>query len=83
MAKRGSIRGTTLRARPLDEKTVIMERVRTDAWPWVLRGDFRPLIDSRFPLEQAADAHRRMESSAHTGKIVLTVTPGAGTTRTE
>ncbi|WP_157155658.1 NAD(P)H-quinone oxidoreductase [Diaminobutyricimonas sp. LJ205] len=73
MAKRGSITATTLRARPLEEKATIMQQVRTDAWPWALRGELRPLIDSRFPLEQAAEAHRRLEASAHIGKIVLTV----------
>ncbi|WP_167140455.1 NAD(P)H-quinone oxidoreductase [Diaminobutyricimonas sp. TR449] len=73
MAKRGSITATTLRARPLEEKATIMQQVRTDAWPWALSGELRPLIDSRFPLEQAAEAHRRLEASAHIGKIVLTV----------
>jgi putative PIG3 family NAD(P)H quinone oxidoreductase len=76
MAKRGSISAATLRARPLEEKATIMQAVRTDAWPWVLSGELRPLVDSRFPIEQAAEAHRRMESSAHTGKIVLTVPIG-------
>ncbi|MET1042859.1 MAG: NAD(P)H-quinone oxidoreductase [Microbacteriaceae bacterium] len=73
MAKRGSITATTLRARPIEEKIAIMQRVRTDAWPWVESGQLRPLIDSRFPLEQAAEAHRRLEASDHVGKIVLTV----------
>ncbi|WP_167043632.1 NAD(P)H-quinone oxidoreductase [Salinibacterium sp. ZJ454] len=73
MAKRGSITATTLRARPLHERAAIMRRLRTDAWPWVEQGEFRPLIDSQVPIEQAAEAHRRLESSAHVGKIVLTI----------
>lgn len=71
MQKRGRIHGTTLRARPLDEKAAIIDAVREHAWPWIDRGALRPVIDSRIPFAEAADAHRRMESSAHTGKILL------------
>ena len=71
MQKRGRYWGTTLRTRPFEEKAAIMRAVRTDAWPWVESGAFRPVIDSRFPFSSAADAHRRLESSAHVGKILL------------
>jgi len=71
MLKRGKYWGTTLRTRPFEEKAAIMRAVRTDAWPWVESGAFRPVIDSRFPFSSAADAHRRLESSAHVGKILL------------
>jgi putative PIG3 family NAD(P)H quinone oxidoreductase len=71
MAKRGRIWATTLRSRPFEEKAEIMQAVRTDAWPWVASGAFRPVIDSTFSFADAADAHRRMESSEHVGKILL------------
>jgi putative PIG3 family NAD(P)H quinone oxidoreductase len=71
MAKRGRVWATTLRARPIEEKAAIMQAVRTDAWPWVSSGAFRPVIDGRFSFADAADAHRRMESSEHVGKILL------------
>lgn len=71
MQKRGRYWGTTLRSRPLGEKAAIMRGLLTDVWPWVESGEFRAVIDSRFPFESAADAHRRMESSAHVGKILL------------
>ncbi len=71
MQKRGRYWGTTLRARPFEEKAAIIRALRTDVWPWLESGAFRPVIDSRFSFEQAADAHRRMEASAHVGKILL------------
>jgi putative PIG3 family NAD(P)H quinone oxidoreductase len=71
MAKRGRIWGTTLRYRPFEEKAAIVQAVRADALPWVESGAFRPVIDSRFSFADAADAHRRMESSEHVGKILL------------
>lgn len=71
MQKRGRIHGTTLRARPHDEKVAIMREVREHVWPWFADGSVTPVIDSRMPLADAADAHRRMEASAHTGKILL------------
>ncbi|TFB46990.1 NAD(P)H-quinone oxidoreductase [Cryobacterium tagatosivorans] len=71
MQKRGRYWGTTLRARPFEEKAAIIRGIRTDVWPWVESGAFRPVIDSRFPFSSAADAHRLLESSAHVGKILL------------
>ena len=72
MQKRGRYWGTTLRARPFEQKAAIMQALRTDVWPWLESGRFRPVIDSRFPFEAVADAHRRLEASAHVGKILLT-----------
>ncbi|WP_403020740.1 NAD(P)H-quinone oxidoreductase [Salinibacterium sp. GXW1014] len=72
MVKRGRIWGTTLRARPLEQKLAIVAGVREHVWPWVVEGRLRPLVDSTFPFAEVADAHRRMEGSAHTGKILLT-----------
>ncbi|MEC5148554.1 NAD(P)H-quinone oxidoreductase [Cryobacterium sp. GrIS_2_6] len=71
MQKRGRYWGTTLRARPFAEKAAIIRALRTDAWPWLESGAFSPVIDSRYPFSEAASAHRRMEASAHVGKIVL------------
>ncbi|MBW8871870.1 MAG: NAD(P)H-quinone oxidoreductase [Leifsonia sp.] len=73
MRKRGSIHATTLRARPLAERVAIIAAVRENVWPLLAEGRVRPVIDSVFPLEDAAAAHRRMESSAHRGKILLRV----------
>lgn len=73
MRKRASIHGTTLRARPLAERVAIIAAVRANVWPLLADGRVRPVIDSVFPLEDAAAAHRRMESSAHRGKILLRV----------
>lgn len=73
LAKRLTLTGATLRARPLGYK----ERLRNDllqkAWPLVYKGKVRPVVDSLFPLAKASDAHRRMEGGTHAGKIVLTV----------
>ncbi|MDJ0322409.1 NAD(P)H-quinone oxidoreductase [Cryobacterium sp. PH31-AA6] len=71
MQKRGRYWGTTLRARPFVEKAAIIRALKTDVWPWLESGAFRPVIDSRFSFAEAADAHRRMEASGHVGKILL------------
>lgn len=73
MTKRLTITGSTLRARSVAEKGRIAAAVRATVWPLVEQGAVRPVMHAAFPLEQAAEAHRLMESSAHIGKIVLTV----------
>jgi putative PIG3 family NAD(P)H quinone oxidoreductase len=73
MSKRARIHGTTLRARPLEERRAIVAAVREQAWPLVERGDVRVFLDSAYPLDFAATAHRRMESGEHSGKILLAV----------
>ena len=55
------------------EKAAIAEALRERVWPLIAAGRCKPVVDSTFPLAEAAAAHRRMESSAHFGKIVLTV----------
>jgi len=72
MAKRGSVASTGLRARPVAQKTAIVDQVRTHVWPMVEAGAVAPIVDRTFPIEQVADAHRLMESSTHIGKILLT-----------
>lgn len=68
-----TVTGSTLRARPVAEKTRLLSQVRAHVWPLIETGAFRPVIDSVWPLDDAADAHRHMEASRHTGKIVLRV----------
>ena len=71
MQKWGSIHGTTLRARPVGEKDRIMREVAENVWPYVEAGHVVPVVDRRFALSEAAQAHERMESSAHIGKLLL------------
>ncbi|HET7279589.1 MAG TPA: NAD(P)H-quinone oxidoreductase [Dermatophilaceae bacterium] len=73
MAKRAAVISTSLRARPAAEKATIVAAVREHVWPLVESGRIRPVVHARYPLAQAADAHRAMESSGHIGKILLTV----------
>lgn len=71
MRKRASVLASTLRARPLAEKTAIVSAVRDEVWPFVASGQVRPVIDQVLPLAEAAAAHRRLEEGGHIGKIVL------------
>lgn len=73
MVKRLTWTGSTLRARPDEFKARLAAEVRRHVWPLVESGQVRPVIDRTFPLAAAAEAHRRMESSEHVGKIVLTI----------
>jgi putative PIG3 family NAD(P)H quinone oxidoreductase len=72
LSKRAAVIATSLRARPLAEKAAIVAAVREHVWPLVESGAVRPIIHSRHPLDDAADAHREMEASTHIGKILLT-----------
>lgn len=78
MLKRVTLTGSTLRARPLDVKARIARALDEKVWPLLESGTVRPVIDSRFPLDEAAGAHARMESNAHIGKIVLLTGTPAG-----
>ncbi len=71
MRKRAAIVATTLRARPVAEKTAICRAVTEHVWPLVADGSIKPIVDTTMPLARAAEAHRRMESGGHTGKILL------------
>lgn len=71
MLKRLTLTGSTLRARTNDVKGAIARAVEKNVWPLVASGKMRPVMDSSFPLAEASEAHRRMESSQHIGKIVL------------
>ncbi|MGO4334926.1 NAD(P)H-quinone oxidoreductase [Labrys sp. KB_33_2] len=73
MTKRLSHMGSTLRAQSVAAKAAIAAAVEEHAWPLLAQGRCRPLIHAVFPLSEAAKAHALMESSSHSGKIVLTV----------
>jgi len=73
LRRRLTITGSTLRPRPVEFKGRVAKSLREKVWPLVEAGKIKPVIYRTFPLEQAADAHRLMESSQHIGKIVLTV----------
>lgn len=73
MVKRLVHTGSTLRPRSVADKAAMVSAIVAKVLPLLNEGRIKPLIDSTFPLEKAADAHRRMETSAHIGKIVLTV----------
>jgi NADPH2:quinone reductase len=73
IAKRLIITGSTLRSRSVEEKTVLRDGVEKNLWPLLQEGKIRPILDSVFPMEDVANAHERMQSSVHIGKIVLQV----------
>jgi putative PIG3 family NAD(P)H quinone oxidoreductase len=73
MLKRLTHTGSTLRARAIGDKAAIARGLEEHVLPLIAQGRVRPVIDSTFPLAQAGAAHRRMETSAHIGKIVLTL----------
>jgi putative PIG3 family NAD(P)H quinone oxidoreductase len=72
MMKRIVLTGSTLRARPADEKARLIAAVEATVWPWLASGALRLPVEATFPLERAAEAHRRLEGGDHVGKIVLT-----------
>jgi putative PIG3 family NAD(P)H quinone oxidoreductase len=73
MVKRLTHTGSTLRPRTNADKAAMVAAIEAKVMPLLHEGRVKPLMDSSFPLEKAADAHRRMETSAHIGKIVLAV----------
>jgi NADPH2:quinone reductase len=73
MSKRLVHTGSTLRPRSVAEKAEIIDALQAKVWPLLAAGRCRPLIDSTFPLAEAAAAHQRIENADHVGKIVLTL----------
>ena len=73
MQKRLTLTGSTLRGRSVAEKAVIAAVLEAKVWPFLAEGKCKPVIFKTFPLAQAVDAHRLMESSEHIGKIVLKI----------
>jgi NADPH:quinone reductase-like Zn-dependent oxidoreductase len=74
MMKRLTLTGSTLRARSLSFKSLVADEITRTLWPHVEAGRLKPVIDSVFPLSDAAGAHALMDSGAHVGKIVLDMT---------
>ena len=73
MTRRLTVTGSTMRPRSTAQKGEIAQALRDKVWPLLDQGQCAPVIHAQFPLEQAAAAHALMESSAHIGKIMLTV----------
>ena len=71
LSKRITWIGTTLRARPLERKLALSQRFIDEVLPLFDTGQLRPVIDSRYPFEQIADAHRHIEANANVGKILV------------
>jgi NADPH2:quinone reductase len=69
--KRLTLTGSTLRPRKVEEKGAIARALLDNVWPLVEAGVVAPVIHATFPLKQAAEAHRLMESGRHIGKLVL------------
>ena len=73
MLRRLTVTGSTLRPRSVEQKAAIAHALHAKVWPLLAAGTVRPVVHARFPLADAAGAHRLMESSEHVGKIVLAV----------
>lgn len=73
MLRRLIITGATLRPRRVEEKGAIAKALRRSIWPQIENGNISPVVFATFPLAQASEAHRLMESGTHIGKIVLEV----------
>lgn len=73
MLKRVTLTGSTLRPRTMEVKGRLAQGLQEQVWPLLASGQIKPVIDSTFPLAAASEAHRRMETNAHIGKIILTI----------
>jgi putative PIG3 family NAD(P)H quinone oxidoreductase len=73
MRRRLTLTGSTLRPRPVEFKAMVASEIAHTVWPYVESGRLRPVVDSVFPLDRAAEAHARMEAGEHVGKIVLEI----------
>lgn len=73
LGKRGTIHAMSLRSRPVEQKSRIVDEVRAEVWPLLASGAVRPIIDTRFPLADAAAAHEYLDSGSHLGKVLLDV----------
>jgi NADPH:quinone reductase len=71
LRKRLTVRGTTLRMRPLEEKLQAARLLERNLAPLLALGTLKPIVDKTFPLEQAAQAHQYLEANANFGKVVL------------
>ena len=71
LVKRGTVTATSLRGRPAAQKAAICAQVRDRVWPMLADGRIRPLPETRFPIADVAEAHRRLASGENTGKVLL------------
>jgi NADPH2:quinone reductase len=76
MMRRLTLTGSTLRGQPPEAKARMAKAIEERVWPLIAQGKFKPVMDSTFMLEQAADAHRRIDAADHIGKIVLITASG-------
>jgi NADPH:quinone reductase len=74
MRRRLTLTGSTLRPRSVEFKTMVADEILRTVWPYTEGGRLKPVIDSVFPLAEVTEAHARMETGGHVGKIVLEVT---------
>ncbi len=72
LGKRASVHATSLRSRPLEEKTAICRAVVADLWPLIAAGTVRPVVHATLPMSQVAEAHRLISEGEHVGKVLLT-----------
>ena len=73
LGKRLRIVGSTLRARPVEEKIAITRRFAAEIWPKLLDGRLRPVIDTIFPIEEAQAAHEYVRANRNIGKVILAI----------
>ena len=71
--KRAAVIGTSLRARPRDEKAAIVAAVREHVWPLIESGTVQPVVHATFPLDEVAEAQAELDSGRHIGKVLLTI----------
>lgn len=76
LTKRAAVIGTTLRARPVEEKAAICAAVAEHVWPLVADGSVRPVVHARYALDEIADAHRALDDGSHVGKVLVVVDSG-------
>ncbi|MFT4110708.1 NAD(P)H-quinone oxidoreductase [Propionicimonas sp.] len=73
LTRRATVTATSLRGRPVEQKAAICAAVAERVWPLVESGEIRLAPETRFPIEEVAQAHRRLESGENTGKVILTL----------
>ena len=71
MSRRLTLTASTLRSRSVEQKAEVGRAVREHVWPRFPAGELRPVIHATWPLAEAAEAHRVLESSVHVGKLLL------------
>jgi putative PIG3 family NAD(P)H quinone oxidoreductase len=73
LVKRATVHAAGLRARPLADKAAVVSATHANVWPMIEAGTVRPIVDRVLTLDDAAEAHRLVESSEHIGKVLMRV----------